>query len=118
VDNPLLWTNLWRNLWVSAEVQGLEGRPRRRIPSRPAVHHQARRRDGARPGALPACTAFIPHEWERDEATRTVTCNVCLVVVRTLAQLENVESCKGPTPEHMRALRDVKLRGNGVLSAE
>jgi hypothetical protein len=70
------------------------------------------------PAPCPACTAFIPHEWERDEATRTVTCNVCLVVVRTLAQLENVESCKGPTPEHMRALRDVKLRGNGVLSAE
>lgn len=57
----------------------------------------------------PSCTAFIPHEWERDEETRTVTCTSCLVVVRTLHQLENVESCKGPTPERIRTLRDLAI---------
>jgi hypothetical protein len=70
------------------------------------------------PKPCPTCTAFIPHEWERDEATRTVTCTVCLTVVRTLAQLENVESCKGPTPDRTVKLRDDKLRASGQLVHE
>lgn len=62
------------------------------------------------PMPCPTCQAFIPHEWERDEATRTVTCNLCGIVVRTLHQLENVESCKGPEPGRLHMLRDEKLR--------
>jgi hypothetical protein len=62
------------------------------------------------PAPCPSCTTFIPHEWERDEETRTVTCAVCSVVVRTLHQLENVQSCKGPGPGRLHQLRDEKLR--------
>lgn len=67
------------------------------------------------PKPCPVCVAFIPHEWERDEETRTVTCTVCLTVVRTLHQLENVESCKGPSRERTVKLRNDKLRESGQL---
>lgn len=67
------------------------------------------------PAPCPTCTAFIPHEWERDEPTRTVTCNLCGVVVRTLAQLENVEACKGPSPARSAKLRADKLRATGQM---
>ena len=66
------------------------------------------------PRPCPACTAFIPHEWDRDEDSRTVTCKVCLIVVRTLQQLENVESCPGPSPERTRELRDQLLHERAV----
>lgn len=69
------------------------------------------------PAPCPTCSAFIPHEWDRDEQTRTVTCKVCLVVVHTLHQLENIESCPGPTPVRARQLRDEMLHERGIGAA-
>lgn len=65
------------------------------------------------PAPCPECVAFVPHEWER-EADR-VTCLLCGLVVRTVQAMENVQSCPGAAPARITALRDEKLRANGVL---
>jgi hypothetical protein len=67
------------------------------------------------PVPCPDCAVFIPHEWDQSNRALALTCVLCGVVVHSAEAVQTVQSCSGAPPKRITALRDEKLRGNGVL---